>query len=87
MKPSTPSRLYLQQVQLSDICFLNEVLYLATFQRLPVQLVDSEGNDVRSVVMPGYSVDYSADHRLADHECEKVGLPVTPATHSDGHSA
>jgi hypothetical protein len=79
MKPATPERVYLQPVYRSHICFLDEVLYWVTFQRLPLHFVDLDGNDVRSVVMPGYRVDFdSADHTLDDDECERVGLPPDP---------
>jgi hypothetical protein len=79
MKPATPERVYLQQVYPSQICFLDEVLYWVTFQRLPLHFVDLDGNDVRSVVMPGYRVDFdSTDHTLEDGECERVGLPRDP---------
>jgi hypothetical protein len=79
MKSATPERIYVEQVHLSDICFLDEVLYWVTFQRLPVHFVDSAGNEVRSVVMPGYRVDFDfADERLTDDECERVGLPRDP---------
>ena len=79
MKPARPERIYLEQVYLSEICFLDEVLYWVTFQRLPLHFADLYGNEVRSVVMPGYRVDFDfADHRLADDECERVGLPRDP---------
>src|SRR2546421_3539099 len=67
MKPATPERVYLQQVHPSVRCFLDEVLYWLTFQRLPLSFVDCNGDEVHSVVMPGYRTDFDfADHRLAD---------------------
>jgi hypothetical protein len=44
------------QADPSEICFLDEVLYWAAFQRLPQPFPNIDGNDFRSSSMPGYEV-------------------------------
>jgi hypothetical protein len=82
MKPPTPKAVYLIEAEPSDVCFLDEVLYWVAFQRLPYGWGDHEGDDFRSWAMPGYEVDCSTC-RIADDECERVGLPQDPRNSFD----
>src|SRR5215471_13270225 len=77
MKPATRKTVYLVETELSERCFLEEVLYWVAFQRLPVCWFDFDGIDARSYEMPGYEVDV-AFHPLTLNECERSGLPEDP---------
>ena len=67
---STPKLIYLQPVELGEICFLREVLYWVAFGRLPT--VDDTRNDL----IEGYKTNVpSANGELSEEECSRVGLP------------
>ena len=57
MNAAIPKTGYLIETELSDICFLYEVLYWVAFQRLPYAWLDREGDDFRSWGMNEYEVD------------------------------
>lgn len=77
MKPTTPETVYLAEWGLSEICFLDEVLYWVAFQRLPFAWTDLDGDDFRDYGMSGYEVD-CADYKLSEDECKRTGLPQDP---------
>ena len=77
MKPTTPETVYLAEWGLSEICFLDEVLYWVAFQRPPFSWVDLDGDDFRDYGMSGYEVD-CADYKLSEDECKRTGLPQDP---------
>lgn len=82
MKQSMSKPVYLMQADPSEICFLDEVLYWAAFQRLPQPFPNIDGNDFRSSSMPGYEVN-CAYGGFADDECDRVGLPHDPRNSFD----
>jgi hypothetical protein len=65
------------EADLSEICFLDEVLYWVAFQRAPFAWTDVDGDDFRDLGMAGYDVD-CALHRLSEDECKRIGLPQDP---------
>jgi hypothetical protein len=72
VKATKRKTVYLTERDLSDICFLDEVLYWVAFQRLPFFWTDFDG-----VAMPDYEVEFALN-RLAEDECERAGLPHDP---------
>jgi hypothetical protein len=64
---------YLQCVELSEICFLQEVLYWVAFARLPFQ------QSIRESRIDGYKTDVPYNNgELEYEECERAGLPPDP---------
>jgi hypothetical protein len=71
-EPSSGKLIYLQRVELGEICFLQEVLYWVAFGRLPTDQ-DRDG------FIEGYKADVpNANGELTEEECKRAGLPKDP---------
>lgn len=68
--------IYLQQVEPSEICFLQEVLWWVAIRRLPIEIL-AGGEDMRLPFNDSYEADMHFGW-LGDEECKKLGLPTDP---------
>jgi hypothetical protein len=75
---------FLQPVELSEKCFLHEVLLWVAFRRLPIAVYSAEEEvELRDAERELDSYGYAADHPdifqpLTDQECAGAGLPPDP---------
>jgi hypothetical protein len=70
--------IYLEVVELDDICFLQEVLYWVAFGRLPT------ASSSREEPIEGYKTNAPhANGELTEPECETAGLPGDPRPNHD----
>jgi hypothetical protein len=72
--------IFLQRVRVSEICFLQEVLFWVAFRRLPVAINGIEGTEIRN---ESREIDYAVDipdivHWLYDEECASANIPPDP---------
>jgi hypothetical protein len=72
--------IFLEQSNLPEVCFLQEVLHWGAFQRLPPDWYE-DGQPIRETGTDQYKTTVPfGDDGLFDHECERVGLPKDPRT-------
>jgi hypothetical protein len=65
--------IYLQRVDLDEVCYLQEVLYWVAFGRLPT------ADDARYDLIEGYKTNVPLTNgELTEEECESAGLPLDP---------
>jgi hypothetical protein len=65
--------IYLQNVELGEICFLQEALYWVAFGRLPIEINN------RGDLIEGYKTNVPNDNgELTEEECDRAGLPHDP---------
>jgi hypothetical protein len=71
--------IFLQAVDLPERCFLQEVLFWAAFQRLPIVMYDDRGTEIRdSDEFEDYEVDSYGGDFIDEDECTRAGLPIDP---------
>jgi hypothetical protein len=71
------SLLYLQRVELAEICFLQEVLYWVAFGRMPFEAS-------RDDLIEGYRTNVPHENgELTEEECERACLPRDPRLNYD----
>jgi hypothetical protein len=74
---------FLQPVDLSERCFLHEVLLWIAFRRLPVAEYTTDGVDIRNTPdildLGGYSVAWAGAHFLWEDEAKFAGIPDDPS--------
>jgi hypothetical protein len=71
---------FLQRVDVSEICFLKEVLFWVAFRRLPVAIYDLDGTEKRNGMdIGGYAVELGdIPDWLDDEECVIANIPSDP---------
>lgn len=68
---------FFQPVELSERCFLEEVLYWVAFERLPIAVYWDDGKEIRE----SDEIDYEpeiVDRVLTETETERAGMPPDP---------
>lgn len=69
---------FLQPVDVPERCFLEEVLYWVTFQRLPIASYTSDGEELRETSEVGGLVVGLPDDGLTKSEADRAGIPPDP---------